>query len=484
MEVISMIPSQDLQKMTEDIIKDKQLRRAISQKSHFWFFHIYCNEYIKHETAPFQKEMLTLTEDDNIKNLIIVAFRGSAKSTIMTMSYPIWSIIGKQQKKFVLILSQTQQQARQHLANIKREFEANEMLKEELGPFRQEDEWSTSSLILPNFGAKIMAASAEQSIRGIKFGPHRPQLIICDDVEDMNSVKTYEGREKTYKWFTGEVLPLGDKDTKIITVGNLLHKDSLVMRLKDNINNNKLEATFKAYPIIDNDSKALWSGKFINQADIEKLKREIGDEVSWQREYMLRIIATEGQVIKESWLQYYDELPKHLEVRNVAIGVDLAISQKTTADYTAMVCAKIYGYGPEAKIYILPNPINSRLDFSQIVKQIVLLSNTFGSGATFYIENVAAQEYLVQNLGYEYGHINVVGISVAGTDKRSRLNATTHQIQSGNVLFPKEGAEMLIQQLLGFGSERYDDLCDSFSLLVNEVTKDLNQPMPCVTILW
>ena len=216
---------------------------------------------------------------------------------------------------------------------------------------------------------------------------------------------------------------------------------------------------------------------------LEKLKREIGDEVSWQREYMLRIIATEGQVIKESWLQYYDELPKHLEVRNVAIGVDLAISQKTTADYTAMVCAKIYGYGPEAKIYILPNPINSRLDFSQIVKQIVLLSNTFGSGATFYIENVAAQEYLVQNLGYEYGHINVVGISVAGTDKRSRLNATTHQIQSGNVLFPKEGAEMLIQQLLGFGSEKHDDLCDSFSLLVNEVTKDLNQPMPCITLL-
>lgn len=477
-EKITMSNNQNFKKITEDIIRDKKLRRAISRKSHFWFFHIYGNEYIKYETAPFQKEMLALTEDESIKNLIVVAFRGSAKSTIMTMSYPIWSILGEQQKKFVLIVSQTQQQAKQHLANIKREFETNEMLREELGPFRQEDEWSTSSLILPKFGAKIMAVSTEQSIRGIKYGPHRPQLIICDDVEDMNSVRTFESREKTYKWFTGEVLPLGDKDTKIITVGNLLHKDSLVMRLKNNLDNNKLEAVFKVYPIVDSDENILWSGKFQSREDLEKLKKETGDEVSWQREYMLRIISDEGQLIKENWLHYYDELPKNVEVRSIAVGIDLAISNKTTADYTAMVSAKIYGYGKDAKMYILPNPINQRLGFPEIIKNVMLLQNIFGSGATFYVENVAAQDYLVQNLKAEYPYINVVGVNVAGADKRSRLSATTFQIQSAHVLFPKQGAEMLIQQLLGFGSEKHEDLCDAFSMLVNEVTRVINEPMP------
>lgn len=146
--------NENFKEIAEKIIKDKNLRKTLSRESHFWFFHIYGNEYIKYETAPFQKEILSLTEDESIKNMVIVAFRGSAKSTIVTMSYPIWSIIGKQQKKFVLIASQTQQQAKQHLSNIKREFETNEMLREELGPFKQEDEWSTSSLILPKFDAK------------------------------------------------------------------------------------------------------------------------------------------------------------------------------------------------------------------------------------------------------------------------------------------------------------------------------------------
>jgi predicted phage terminase large subunit-like protein len=417
-----------------------------------------------------------LTEDESIKNVVIVAFRGSAKSTIATMSYPIWSIIGKQQKKFVLIASQTQQQAKQHLSNIKREFETNEMLREELGPFKQEDEWSTSSLILPKFNAKIMSVSTEQSIRGVRYGPHRPQLIICDDVEDINSVKTFEGREKTYKWFTGEILPLGDKDTRIITVGNLLHKDSLVMRLKNNIENEKLNATFRAYPIIDENNKTLWPAKFTNSEDVSNFKKEIGDEVSWQREYMLKIISDKGQLIEEPWIHYYDELPQEQKPHNIATGVDLAVSQKTTADCTAMVSANIYGYNKDAKIYILPNPINKRLTFPRIIEQINLLHDTFGSGSIFYVENVASQDYIVQNLRSKYGHINVEGVGVAGLDKRSRLSATTYQIQSGKVLFPKKGAEDLIRQLLGFGSEKHDDLCDAFSLLINSTIKKVNGP--------
>lgn len=321
-----------------------------------------------------------------------------------------------------------------------------------------------------------MSVSTEQSIRGVRYGPHRPQLIICDDVEDTNSVKTFEGREKTYKWFTGEILPLGDKDTRIITVGNLLHKDSLVMRLKNNIENEKLNATFKSYPIINENNKTLWPNKFINPEDISNFKKEIGDEVSWQREYMLKIISDKGQLIQESWIHYYDELPQEQKPHDIATGVDLAVSQKTTADYTAMVSANVYGHDKDAKIYILPNPINERLTFPKIIKQIELLHNTFGSGSIFYIESVATQEYLVQNLKSDYGYINVKGVSVAGSDKRSRLAVTTYQIQSGKVLFPKKGAEMLVQQLLDFGSEKHDDLCDAFSLLVNSTIKKVNGP--------
>ena len=57
-------------------------------------------------------------------------------------------------------------------------------------------------------------------------------------------------------------------------------------------------------------------------------------------------------------------------------------------------------------------------------------------------------------------------MKVKGQDKRGRLALTSHAVQSGQVLFPRQGAEDLINQLTNFGIEKYDDLADAFSLLV------------------
>ncbi len=57
----------------------------------------------------------------------------------------------------------------------------------------------------------------------------------------MGSVKTREGRNKTFDWFTGEIIPAGDTNTKLIAIGNLLHEDSLLMRLKERIDNNDID---------------------------------------------------------------------------------------------------------------------------------------------------------------------------------------------------------------------------------------------------
>jgi phage terminase large subunit-like protein len=42
----------------------------------------------------------------------------------------------------------------------------------------------------------------------------------------------------------------------------------------------------------------------------------------------------------------------------------------------------------------------------------------------------------------------------------------SHLIQSGQVLFPRLGAENLILQLTGFGKESHDDLADAFAILM------------------
>jgi predicted phage terminase large subunit-like protein len=466
-------------KEIEEIKHNRAIRQALAGSNHYWFFVIYLGHYIKYPFAPFHHEMFRLTEDSQQRLTVLVAFRGSGKSTLMTLSYVIWSVIGVQKKKFVLILSQTQAQAKLHLANVKRELESNELLKADIGPFEEiSDEWGSNSIVVSKYGARITMASAEQSIRGVRHGEHRPDLVICDDVEDLTSVKTKEGRDKTFNWFSGEVLPIGDQNTKFLIVGNLLHEDSLLMRLKQGIELGRLDGKFIAYPLLDKNDNIAWSGKFKTMDDIEALKASTAGDSAWYREYLLKIISDDDRLVNPEWVHYYDEIPqeKGNDFRFTATGIDLAISQKDSADFTAMVPAKVFGYHEDLRVYILPNPVNERLDFPKTVEKAKNLSKALGAAdyTKLYIEEVGYQGSLIQHLTSR--NIPAEGVRVSGQDKRARLALVTHLIQQGKVLFPKKGAEDLIQQLTGFGIERHDDLADAFSLLLLKIIEIDNVP--------
>ncbi|PWB38574.1 MAG: hypothetical protein C3F02_02570 [Parcubacteria group bacterium] len=453
--------------------KDKSVRIAITKESFSYFFHFYYSHYVKYATADFQKEIIHLIETSDQNNLFVVAFRGSGKSTVITTAYPIWAILGKQQKKFVTIFCQTQAQAKQHMMNLRRELEDNDLLKKDLGPFHEyNDEWGSHSLVFSNTDARITIASVDQSIRGLRHHEHRPDLIICDDVEDITSTKTREGRNKTYQWFKGEVIPAGDKDTRLIVVGNLLHKDSLLMRLRNDIADNKADGTFLFFPLIDDSGKCLWPGKYPTNEDIENEHRKIGDEGAWQREYLLNIIPDEDQVIYPEWIKYYqvDKLPPedHKAFRGTYSGVDLAISIKDSAHLTAVVTARVFGRNEKLRIFILPNPINQKLTFPQQVELLKIHYNTElnkGHGRLF-VESVAYQDALPQMLASQ-------GIEAEGVkpqnDKRTRLALTSSPIKNCTILFPETGCERLIEQIVGFGVEKFDDLADAFSLLIQKI---------------
>lgn len=452
-----------------NIIKDDAVRRELAKDSHYWFFHMYFSHYVEYATADFQKEMFAITEQETTPLSVVVAFRGCGKSSIVTTSYPIWAILGKQQKKLVVILSQTQRQARLHLANLKQELEANELLRRDLGPFKEvSDEWGQSSLVIPKYNARIVTASTEQSIRGLRHGPHRPDLIICDDVEDVQSTKTREGRAKTYDWFNSEIVPLGGGNTKIVMVGNLLHGDSLLMKLRELIHTKELDGLYREYPLVTESGKILWTSRFPDMQAIDLERKKIASEESWQREYMLKIITTVEQVVDPDWIHYYHEIREHRKMEAAFIGTDLAVSQKDSADYTAIVLARFYGYGENTKIYIEPFIFNKRVTFPECVKQISTMAQTFlpGSDKTVLIEKNGYQEAMAQQLSQ---HTSFVRSVTSTSDKRSRLALCTDYIRRGKVMFPAKGAELLIEQILGFGKEKHDDLVDAFTIIVLHV---------------
>ncbi len=474
---MSQIPNYKIDpEIIEKMFLDKKIRINITTESFWYFFHFYFAHYIRYATADFQKEIISILESDPVTSFYIVAFRGSGKSTIVTTAYLLWSILGKQQKKFCVVFGQTRGQAKQYMNNIKAELESNTLLRNDLGPFQEDsDEWGGYSIVFKQRSARITVASSEQSVRGLRHGAFRPDLIICDDVEDMQSAKTKEGRDKTYNWLRGEVIPLGDRNTRLVVVGNLLHEDSLLMKIKSEIEKKETVGIFKAYPLITPEGECLWLGKYPTANDLELEKKKISNEISWQREYLLTIIPDDGQVIYPEWINYYKQETLPVRGRNTLvygyIGVDLAISQSNNADYTAIVSANlVVGDKGIQTIYILPNPINRRIGFPETLLTCKSLSydmNLKTHRATILVEKIGYQDALVQQLIND-GIRNVEGVTPVG-DKRTRLALTSSMIQSGSVVFPENGCEDLITQLTHFGSEKHDDLVDAFTIIINYI---------------
>ena len=272
----------------QKIWNNKRVRQRLAFESPFWFSMLYLRHHFSYPLAPFHMEMFYLIGNPQYELIVVMAFRESGKSTVMNMANVLWSILGKPQKKFAIIFSKTQDQAKNHFTNIKHELENNELLKEDFGPFTENpNTWNKLSLELEYHNSKIMSVTREQSIRGMKHNQYRPDLIICDDMEDFSSTTNPTESDMVYSHFKSEIVSVGSNDTRIIVLGNLISENSLIMRLRKEIGGNNNRSVFRAYPLLDDNGKNLWKVRFSNNKAIEKLSDKSGE--MWGREYLLNI---------------------------------------------------------------------------------------------------------------------------------------------------------------------------------------------------
>jgi phage terminase large subunit-like protein len=464
----------------DEILDNKRLRVGLARESHQYFFNLYFPHYIKCKSANFHKRFFEISEDLKQRIEILISFRGSAKSAIMSMSYPLWSIVGRPQKKFIVLLGKTQNQARAMVENIKRELESNKVLIADLGPFQESsNDVSNYSLYFPWYDAKIVGVSMEQSIRGLRYKENRPDLIIADDIEHLASVATQEGRDKLYNWVNGEILTLGQENTKYIFIGNLLHEDSLLMRLKSDYKKGNLDARCIEIPLVNDKGSITWSGLYPGKEAIEAKKKTVPDLITWNREFMLKITSPDTQIVDPKLIQYYDgrieDIKNLFRYQSTVVSVDPAISKKGNAAKTAILISHVYRKNKDLMIVIDKRIVNDRLDFNEITNKLIYIDESLRKENKFpkiIIENAGYQQSLIDYLKPRL-HTKVEGLTVRGA-KDERLQAVAHLIESGNVLLPKTTSSVLTNQICYFHTEKYHDLSDALSMGLNYIIK--NQP--------
>jgi phage terminase large subunit-like protein len=443
--------------------------RRESAKTLLGFSLVYLTGYFTDPPASFHSELIHALESDDDRRLLIIGFRGSGKSTLGSLALPLWAALEHpEQYPFIILVADSSRQATLNISAIKHELETNALIKQDYGEIKgnviedfalkgEGEEWQKQNIVLSN-GVRILARSRGQKVRGLRHLQHRPKLVVIDDPEDGEWIRTKENRDKTDRWLHSEIMPGMDaRKGKLVVIGNLLHMDALLSRLK------APGTGFKVleFPLIDSKGICTWPAMYPTAQSLKDKERDMG-AIAWQREMLLKIVADDEAIIKPEDIHYYDERPTGIAAMK-GHGVDLAISQKEGADYTTDVEGDVHYLDGAPKIYILPDPYNEHVTFHDFMVYLRNVPGERKGSHIFFVEDVAYQKAAIQEM--ERMMLPVVPMRPT-TDKRSRLQVVAPLIKNGTVLFPRTGCEQLLGQIFNLGVESHDDLCDGLTTLL------------------
>lgn len=205
-----------------------------------FFIENYFPHYVRHkDKSELHKYLFSrlpeIVASPKGENDAIAAPRGEAKSTLVSQLFVLWTIICGI-KHYPVIVMDSIDQAYPMLEAIKAELVYNPRLLMDFpdvcGAGRV---WQMGTILTRN-DIKVQVAGSGKKLRGLRHGPYRPDLVVLDDIENDEQVRSPEQREKLENWLKKTVLPLGTAGGKldVIYIGTILHYDSVLSRTLKN----------------------------------------------------------------------------------------------------------------------------------------------------------------------------------------------------------------------------------------------------------
>lgn len=317
-----------------------------------WFL---CTQFLKYPDWDLVHDDLERFLRRPARKKALLMPRGHLKTTFTTISYPIKAIIQNPNIR-ILIANQVWDISRSFLREIKQQLESSQ-LKYIFGEFVSA-KWNEDEIIVRQRTKPLKEPTIKTAgIETEQTGGHY-DLIILDDLTGLNNSQTPEMREKT-KRFRRSMINLLDPKGMLIEIGTRWHLDDTFSVI--------LEKEMRYYDVmvrrIIEKGRLIFPKHFAKKFDetrkdwtnvpdpfcmdyVEHLKASMPiDEFSAQ--YMNEPMSTESQLFKPEMFKYWNQRPEGLYV---GMAVDLAISEKATADETAIV---VLGMDHEYKLYVL-----------------------------------------------------------------------------------------------------------------------------------
>lgn len=206
----------------------------------------------------------------------LAAPREHAKSTSLTFVYILAEALFRS-SDYIILVGSTEEMAAEQLSNIREELLNNEDLRIEFGIKDLEKDSTTDIVVVCDDGHRfrILARGAEQKIRGRLWNGKRPNLMVCDDLEDDEQVENKDRRVKFRAWFFRAARQALGKGGRLRVHGTILHEDSLLARLMKNKSWKSL--FYKAHRGFDDFSDILWPQQW-SEERLKQRRQEFIDD--------------------------------------------------------------------------------------------------------------------------------------------------------------------------------------------------------------
>lgn len=465
-------------------LNDQDVKNSIAsifKDAPIMFFRRFCSEHIIDKatgeptpTPDFHREIVDMYIDNRFS--AVAAPRGHAKSTITSFAYALHTAIYNKADTIVLI-SASENQAVQFLERIKNEIESNHHIRAIFGDLKS-DKWSATQIKLTN-GTTMFAKGRGAQIRGLIQGSSRPDLVIMDDIEDEELVRSELRRSDLEQWLNGSILPgIEPKIGKVIFIGTILHLDSLLNRVLDD----ELYPDFvsKKYKAIDPESgKPLWPERFSKES-LNRIKESYISRhqlAQFYMEYQNDPVAQDNATFRPEYFQFFEELPTLKQspggIRH-EIYVDMGGgSASKSADPTAIVSLAmddsntIYVHDYINKRY--GNDLKPFFDdlFNFIAKYDPTKVAFEKTSASLMVEKPLEQEMQKRNKNFSISWLTPTrGSSQSrgnmSDGKYQRIASMEGDFKLGQIKMRKWMSE-LQEQLLSFPRGQHDDLIDALA---------------------
>lgn len=376
------------------------------------------------------------------------------KSETVTIRYTAWRL-HRDPSLSVILGCYNQRLANRFSRRIRRVAEERKIMLAK--DSKAIDEWETEA------GGGVKAVGIGAGITG--FGG---KLVVIDDpVKSSAQALSRVYRENTWHWFTDDIYTRLEPNASVIVIQTRWHEEDLAGRLIADDEDTREHWDRVDLPAIagDNDpigrpgGAALWPERFPAER-LATIRKRLGSR-EFSALYQQSPQPLDGGMFRREW--FTRVVPAEPKGLTWARGYDLAVSTKTTADYTASFrCA----YGPNGDLYIAGG-FRRRIEFPDqrryVIDRVRNEKNT-----THGIESALHGKALVQELerdiktrGRPFRAVRVDG------DKVTRANSWSNLAEAGKVVLVQGSwIDGFLDEVCSFPFGKHDDQVDAVSLAV------------------